>query len=202
VDGRTLIRLRFAFVALGLALLVPLALLLRSAAGRLEEQRRLKHEVVAERIFDEMERELVALVEHERERPSGAYAATNTSARSWAPFVVGYFTYDAGGPKITARTQLTAERATLVSSAANRSWQSWVGARQERVSKQDAPAAEPAAVHGLTSERPPAVGSPKQEAVLRKLNRAQLKRAPGSSSNSGADSLLNPYRDDPLGASQ
>jgi hypothetical protein len=216
VGGRSLIRLKLAFVALGVALLLPLALLVRSAAARLEEQRRLKHEVVAERIFDEMERELTQLIEHERSRPSGAYAAANTSAHSWAPFVVGYFTHDAGGLAVTAQTQLSAERAALVASSAERCW-------RQAITAQPTPGVQPPAMQPISRpalpmpEAPPSHSPPpaasgsyavqrrepspsKQDDVLRKLNRAQYKRPPPSSSS--PDLQLNPYRNDPLGASQ
>jgi hypothetical protein len=125
VDGRTLTRLRLAFVALGVVLLLPLALLVRSAAERLEEQRKLKHEVVAERIFDEMERELVALLERERARSSDAYAATNTRPETWAPFMVGYFVHDGAGARVTAADLLSDEREQAVASAAQLAWAQW-----------------------------------------------------------------------------
>src|SRR4051794_27330780 len=78
VDGRALTRLRIAFVLLAAALLAPLALLARSMELRFEAQRRLRHEIVAERIFDEMERELTALLATESARPTEAYNAAST----------------------------------------------------------------------------------------------------------------------------
>lgn len=110
MDGRALIRLRIAFLLLGAALLLPLALLLRSVDMRLEAQRRLRHELVAERIFDEMEGELSALLAREDARPSDAYAGTSTRVENWAPFVVGYFTRDRRGVQIVAKPQLAPER--------------------------------------------------------------------------------------------
>ena len=110
MDRRALTRLRLAFLLLGAALLVPLGLLLRSVDARLEAQRRLRHELVAERIFDEMEGELTALLAREDARPSAAYAATSTRVENWAPFVVGYFTRDARGVQIVAKPQLEAAR--------------------------------------------------------------------------------------------
>ncbi|HTU58807.1 MAG TPA: hypothetical protein VMF89_10245, partial [Polyangiales bacterium] len=106
MDGRALTRLRIAFLLLGAALLVPLALLLRSVDSRLEAQRRLRHELVAERIFDEMEGELTALLSREEARPSDAYVGAGTRVENWAPFVVGYFTRDARGAQIVAKPQL------------------------------------------------------------------------------------------------
>ncbi|MET0385850.1 MAG: hypothetical protein ABW321_07820 [Polyangiales bacterium] len=115
--GSPLTRLRLAFVVLAAALLVPLALLLRSVESRLEAQRRLRHEIVAERVFDEMERELTQLLLREGERPSAAYDATETRVASWAPFVVGYFTRDDDQLRVIAAEQLTAARVARVARA-------------------------------------------------------------------------------------
>ena len=54
----TLARLRLAFIALGSALLLSVAGLLQSAISRLEQQRYLRHRMIAERVFDEAEREI------------------------------------------------------------------------------------------------------------------------------------------------
>jgi hypothetical protein len=200
VDGRTLTRLRVAFVALGVALLLPLALLVRAASARLEEQRRLKHEVVAERIFDEMERELAALLERERARSSDAYAATNTRPETWAPFVVGYFVSDRGGARVTAGDLLTAQRAAAVSSAAQLAWQAWSPAHEAPASGADSLAqGEVAAPAAKSNDELLLNPYSKQEAVLRKLNRsAQPKRrapAPDKDKGKKIDDLLS---DDPL----
>ena len=110
MDGRALTRLRIAFLLLGAALLLPLALLLRSVDSRLEAQRRLRHELVAERIFDEMEGELTALLAREDARPSAAYVDSSTRVENWAPFVVGYFTRDERGVQVVAKQQLAPAR--------------------------------------------------------------------------------------------
>ena len=119
MDGRALTRLRVAFLLLGAALLLPLGLLLRSVDARLEAQRRLRHELVAERIFDEMERELTGLLQRESARPSAAYADTGTHAANWAPFVVGYFTRDTHRAQIIAKSQLAPERVQRLEAALN-----------------------------------------------------------------------------------
>lgn len=111
MDRRALTRLRLAFVLLAAALLLPLALLARSMEARLEAQRRLRHEIVAERIFDEMERELTSLLEIESARPTEAYSAASTRVERWAPFVVGYYTRDAAGVHIVAQSQIDGTRA-------------------------------------------------------------------------------------------
>jgi hypothetical protein len=217
VDGRTLTRLRLAFIALGVVLLLPLALLVRSASERLEEQRKLKHEVVAERIFDEMERELVALLERERARSSDAYAATNTRPESWAPFVVGYFVHDAGGTRVTASELLTDERQRTVASAAELAWAQWSPVHGQQAA--DAHGPSPAAVAerervdalldqslGAKAKEEGGKGAAKdddllnpyskQEAVLRKLNRAQTKRR--AAPKGSVDPERNRSYDDPL----
>ena len=86
---RPLTRLRLYFFALGAVLLAPLGFLLSAMDDRVQAQRRLRHEVVAERIFDELERELTLVLESEALRPSSAYEAA-TRIEAWAPFVVGY----------------------------------------------------------------------------------------------------------------
>jgi signal transduction histidine kinase len=86
-----LARLRWAFLALGAALLVAVGLPLHSALSRLDEQRLIRHRMVAERVFDEAEREVSSLLQLEAKRPSDAYDAQDTDPDNWAPFVVGYY---------------------------------------------------------------------------------------------------------------
>ena len=104
-----LTRLRLAFVGLGVVLLAPLGFLLGAVDERVEAQRRLRHEVVAERIFDELERELTALLTAESARPSSAYDEP-TRVDAWAPFVVGYFKGSPSGVELLAADQLDASR--------------------------------------------------------------------------------------------
>lgn len=106
---RPLTRLRLAFLALAAVLLTPLGFLFLAIEGRVEAQRRLRHEVVAERIFDELERELTAVLAAESARPSSAYDEP-TRSEAWAPFVVGYFKIGAAGVELLARSQLDSER--------------------------------------------------------------------------------------------
>ena len=93
-------RLRLAFSGIGALLLLPLALLAHSVNERLEAQRRLRHEVVAERIFDELERELTAVLSREFTRPSAAYDAASIDPGATAPYVIAYFTSSEGGRKV------------------------------------------------------------------------------------------------------
>lgn len=110
-----LTRLRLAFLALGVLVLAPLTWLLASVEARLDAQRRLRHEVVADRIFDELERELTSVLAQSAQQArlgSGQRPATE----SWPPFVVGYvkrtgdgnqlFTRSAGDPKDADRLRL------------------------------------------------------------------------------------------------
>ncbi|HEY6880683.1 MAG TPA: hypothetical protein VI299_21820, partial [Polyangiales bacterium] len=89
----SLTRVRLAFAACALLLSMGTWVLLDNALERLERERKLRHEVVAERVFDELERELSAYLERESARPSAAYEESSDVA-SWAPFVIGYFRVD------------------------------------------------------------------------------------------------------------
>jgi hypothetical protein len=169
----SLTRLRIAFLSLGALLLGALLLFVSSALARLEHQRELRHRVVAERIFDELERELTAHLVAESERPSSAYDAEATSAESWAPFVVGYFTV-ADGYRVVARDQLAPERVTRLERALS---SVWPGPTAEKPVIEPQPPATP-------SEEPSKKNTDKAAAddvqssseVLQKLNRAKEDR--------------------------
>jgi hypothetical protein len=172
-----LTRLRVGFVVLGAALLLPLFFVLRQAEARLEEQRRLRHEIVAERIFDEMERDLSTLLEAERSRPSSAYDAPSTRVAAWAPFVVGYFTRDRQGLRLLAPDQLAAARALRLQGALATLDR---GLPSEPEAQRPAPAAE-----ATQSEK-------NQQELLRQLNRGRKlhKRAPATSVQDREDPLM------------
>jgi hypothetical protein len=173
LDNTALKRLRIGFLLLGALLLAPLFFVLRAAEARLEQQRRLRHEIVAERIFDEMERELGALLESERSRRSGSYDAASTRVGSWAPFVVGYFTGNRASTRLAAADQLTPARAQRVERALATFWQSSQVPLRAKASRQaGAIPLEPQAPEESAHERPPAPAAPHQEDVLRQLNRA------------------------------
>jgi signal transduction histidine kinase len=89
-----LFKLKLGFIALGAALLFTVLGLLHSSVSRLEQQRALRHHMVAERVFDEAEREISSLLQHEAERPSAAYDATDTDPQRWSRFIVGYYLRD------------------------------------------------------------------------------------------------------------
>ncbi|MDD9935583.1 MAG: HAMP domain-containing sensor histidine kinase [Myxococcales bacterium] len=114
--GGPLGRLRLAFGAVALAVLAAVGVLLQSALNRLDEQQRLRHRMVAERVFDEVERELSALIDHESKRPSEAYDAETTNVQRWSPFVVGYYRLEAE-LALVAEPQLEAARRTRLRGA-------------------------------------------------------------------------------------
>lgn len=105
----TLGKLRLGFIALGAALLLTVLGLLHSSISRLEQQRLLRHRMVAERVFDETEREISSLLQHEAERPSAAYETTDTDPHRWSRFIVGYYRRD-GGLHVVAESMLEPER--------------------------------------------------------------------------------------------
>lgn len=121
VGALSIARVRLAFASLLLMLLGGVLMLLHSALDRLEQERRLRHEVVAERVFDELERELNAHLERESARPSSAYDAPTSQVSAWAPYVVGYFTV-AEDYRVLGAEQLTLARKARVEGALARVW--------------------------------------------------------------------------------
>jgi hypothetical protein len=79
-----------AFFGLGAVLLSGLVFLSLAVEERLDEARRDREEMVASRVFDEMEREISAFLDLEATRPNYV-ALENTNPETWAPHVVGYF---------------------------------------------------------------------------------------------------------------
>src|SRR5215470_13380689 len=101
-------RFRILFIVVAIALLAPMAVLVRRAVHSVELERRTRQQAVAERIFDEMERALSDLLAREEERPFGEYSNTyappgkpgDVRVRSplaeppSLPFIAGYFQID------------------------------------------------------------------------------------------------------------
>jgi signal transduction histidine kinase len=117
------LRRRFGLVAL--VVLVPVALLVWRALGSVALERAARHEIVAERVFDETERTLSDLLAREEERPLEAYGVGGDvplRAGSDHPFVVGYFQIE---PQGVIRGE-TAARAVV------EAWWRGGGAREER----------------------------------------------------------------------
>jgi hypothetical protein len=169
----SLTRLRIAFLSLGALLLGALLLFVSSALARLEHQRELRHRVVAERIFDELERELTAHLVAESERPSSAYDSPSTRVDGWAPFVVGYFTV-ADGYRVVAREQLAPERVARLEHALSTVWP---GPAPEKNGVSEPPAREPAvATPRKDADKAGADDVQSSSEVLQKLNRAKEDR--------------------------
>jgi hypothetical protein len=189
-------RLRVAFMLIGVVLLTPIGVLVWKAEQRLDAQRQMRHQMVADRVFDELERELSLLVERESNRP--AYGATpDTDPEAWAPFIVGYFTVRAGRQgDIIASPELSRERLARIQEAVDRWAQSQPPPAQELDDEAIAPSPTPAMLEEHKQRRAPSpatkndeaaqVGSPssgsKQKAIatspeiLRQLNRGSVQR--------------------------
>jgi hypothetical protein len=75
-------RFRLLFVIVAAALLAPAALLARRALESVEIERAARHQTVAERVFDEMERALSGFLATEEQRPFGHYARDYTPPAS------------------------------------------------------------------------------------------------------------------------
>ncbi len=104
-------RLRIFFVAIAVLVAVPVGLLLRRALQSIELESRTRHQAVAERIFDEMERALSEMLVGEEDRPFGQYSQEyiplgqdgGVPVRSpladppSLPFIVAYFQLDPDG---------------------------------------------------------------------------------------------------------
>ena len=86
-------KIRITFVLLAFALLLPVALLVRGALQSVGKERELRHQAIAERILDEMERELTTFLRREEERGVEQYArlASGPVDEVPEPFIEGYF---------------------------------------------------------------------------------------------------------------
>ena len=84
-------RLRLVFIVLAALLWLPLLGLVVYALRTVEQEEAGRYKAVAERIFDEMERELTEALKREDERPSRDYDLSGAQPRSDLPFVLGYF---------------------------------------------------------------------------------------------------------------
>jgi signal transduction histidine kinase len=120
-------RLRLLFLGLALLVLGPVALLVQRAIASARLERTMRHRMVAERIFDEMERALSGFVVEEEARPAAQYAYYYTppdqvgdrvavtrsplAGPPALPFVIGYFQVDADGRLATPLRPDDPERA-------------------------------------------------------------------------------------------
>jgi hypothetical protein len=91
--------LRLAFFSLGVVLLGGITALFLFMQERLTEARLEREQMVASRVFDELEREVSAFLDGESDRERYG-ALRETDPRSWAPFVIGYFKYEDTSPEV------------------------------------------------------------------------------------------------------
>ncbi len=123
-------RLRWVFVVLAVLLLVPMVLLVQGALRSAAYESEARYRALAERVGDELERELSALVHAEETRPfghyrfhyvppnvaGGRYAVTRSplAESGLPPFVIGYFELQPDGsirgPQTPRETELGHER--------------------------------------------------------------------------------------------
>lgn len=96
---RAITKLRIAFASLGVAVLGAQAWLVGAAEARVDAQRRSRHEMVAERIFDELERELSNVIVQESNRVAVKIPAND----AWSPFVIGYIQRSDGHDQLVTR---------------------------------------------------------------------------------------------------
>jgi signal transduction histidine kinase len=157
-----LVRLRLGFFALAAALLLTVGGLLQSAVSRLDSQRRLRHLMVAERVFDEAEREVSSLLQHEVERPSSAYDTQDTDPSRWSPFVVGYYRRDPA-LHVIAESKLQPARRTRLRQAVERMRAQLDAARV---------APPPADAGDSRGHEPEPIAQASSPDVLRQLNRS------------------------------
>lgn len=101
-------RLQWTLLLLASGLAVSVALLASRALEGVAFEKNARHEAVATRVFDEMERALSRFLEREEARSFESYSPqagepSELSLRSDAPFVLGYFQIDPDGSLHTAR---------------------------------------------------------------------------------------------------
>jgi signal transduction histidine kinase len=170
-----LARVSLAFAALGLVLVSCVVALLSSAVARLEEQRTLRHRMVAERVFDEVEREIGSVLQHEAARPSAAYDSIATDPARWSRFIVGYYRRD---PELIllAEPALAAARAARLREALQLTAAEIVEARARSIAN-EALGPLPYLVAQAPTPNLDELGAvPSSPDVLRQLNRGVLVR--------------------------
>lgn len=215
-------RLKLAFIAVGVVLLGTLGALATLAKSRLEEARREREEMVASRVFDEMEREVSAFLERENERPSYDQLE-QTNPETWAPFLVGYFSEDElgdlSGARIVVAEGPTSEHRRRMNWALSQARDEWAAStspvpptqperarspgdvtppsppllRARQQKSEEKSAAPPGATRGAPA--PDTKKPTSDREIIESLNRAPERRkaAPKSSSPSESDDPFSDY---------
>lgn len=188
-------RFRILFIVCTVALLGPLALLIERALHSVAIERQMRHQALAERVFDEMERALSRLLEDEEKRPIGEYGSRIDVPE--LPFVIGHFQVDAAGAVRALNSPPQNERNQELEEAVSGYWRRGL----------DEARAQPgfaAQVPGTTLElgrSAPANAAPAQEAdqlagakpetaydALRSLNKGAFERVERQRKAASADS--------------
>jgi len=104
-------RLRLLFAGFAAVLLVLLALLVQRAVNSAELERQTRHQALAERVFDEMERALSRLLEREEQAPFAL--EIEGSERVEFPFLLGRFEIAAAAPATQYRRSRDEDLATV-----------------------------------------------------------------------------------------
>jgi signal transduction histidine kinase len=175
-------RFRFLFLVFALALLALLALLVDRTLRSIAIEREVRHQTLAERVFDEMERGLSRLLEREEQRPFEPY--TVDVQPSAFPFVSGYFQADPDGSVHAiaapgANGETTAEIVRIVSAY-------WHGGRGAAGTRGSAASQSPGTTMQIGGGAPPTTASWVRDelaakdvsafAALRSLNKAVQER--------------------------
>jgi len=120
------LRLTLALLALGIA--VPAALIVHRALESLDLENAVRHEAVADRVFDETERALSDFIVREEARPPSDYAPDDGArfARADEPFILGWFELPPNG---AVRVVLARGNPDRVRAAVSTAWGSLAQAR-------------------------------------------------------------------------
>ncbi len=103
-DRGSLRNIRLLFGLVSASILLATILLIKPALDGIEAEQELRHQILADRVFDEMERELSSFLRREEERPVQHYQnAPGSSILSPKPedFVMGYFQIEPEGSVTT-----------------------------------------------------------------------------------------------------
>jgi signal transduction histidine kinase len=137
-------RLRFVLVLLAIAVGVPALLLVHRALRGAAAEQSARHRVVAERVFDEMERALSELVAREEQRPVEAWSVDGMLALPREPYVLAYWKRGRDGRVIAPVPPRDAEALRVV--------ERWLSLRDGRAGFEPKRVQEPLQAPGTTVE--------------------------------------------------